>query len=107
MIRFDVSGRTDAVPDGEARQFEVAGEFLCVVHYDGCIYALNNVCNHGRAFSSSGFCDVAEGVMECPLHGGLFDFRTGEPKGPPAEKNAETYEIRTSEGRLLVHWPNE
>jgi nitrite reductase/ring-hydroxylating ferredoxin subunit len=98
-------GAVDAVPEGEARQFEAGGEFLCVVRHEGCFYALNDMCNHGHAFLSDGFCDIADGVMECPLHGGLFDFRTGEPKGAPAERDAAVYEIKASDGRLFVQLP--
>jgi nitrite reductase/ring-hydroxylating ferredoxin subunit len=98
-------GAADEVPEGEARQFKLGEEKLCVIHQAGCYFALNDLCTHGHAFLSEGFCDVAEGVIECPLHGGLFDFRTGAPKGAPAEYDAPTYKVKVSDGRLLVEVP--
>jgi nitrite reductase/ring-hydroxylating ferredoxin subunit len=102
MSEWHDIGAVDAVPDGEARAFEVAGERLCVVRHGECFFALADLCTHGHAFLSEGYCDVDEGVIECPLHGGLFDLRTGEPKGAPAEKDAPVYQVKVSDGHLFV-----
>lgn len=102
MTEWHDIGAADAVPEGEARGFEAAGGRVCVVRHQGCFFALADLCNHGHALLSEGYCDIGEGVLECPLHGGLFDFRTGEPKGPPAEKDAQVFDVKVSDGRLLV-----
>ncbi len=95
-------GPADAVPDGQSRAFTAAGRKLCVIADRGCFYAVADLCTHGHAFLSEGYCDVADGVVECPLHGGLFDFRTGAAVGAPAEKAVASYPVKVEDGRLLI-----
>jgi len=63
---------------------------------------LDDLCNHGQAFLSEGFCDTEDCVIECPLHGGLFDYRDGSPQGDPVEKPQRNYPVRLEGGRLVV-----
>ena len=42
------------------------------------IFALHDLCTHGHARLSEGF--VENGCVECPLHQGLVDIRTGAPR---------------------------
>jgi nitrite reductase/ring-hydroxylating ferredoxin subunit len=44
MSEWHDIGAIDAVPDGEVRAFEAAGERHCVVHHEGCFYALSDLC---------------------------------------------------------------
>ena len=40
--------------------------------------------------------------MECPLHDGLFDIRTGKAQGGPVGKDLRTDPVRVEGTRLLV-----
>ncbi len=93
--------RIDAVAEGAALGVTVAGRRICIVRHEGTFFALNDTCTHGQAFLSEGFCDAVECVLECPLHGGLVDFRTGRAAGAPIEKDAPVYATRI-EGDLLL-----
>ena len=101
---FDHAAATE-IPDGEARAYEVGDLKICVIAHEGCHYAVADLCTHGHAFLSEGYCDAAEGVIECPLHGGLFDFRTGKATGAPAEKDVATFPIAVVDGRLMLNAP--
>lgn len=90
------------VPSGEARGFEIAGRRLCVIRDAAQWYALDDLCNHGQAYLSEGFCDTDDCFIECPLHGGLFDYRDGSPQGDPVEKPMRTYPIRVEDGKVMV-----
>src|SRR5260370_15521422 len=94
-------GDAASVPEGEARSFIVGANRICLIRHHGDFYALADLCTHGHAFLSEGYCDGAEGVVECPLHGGLFDFRTGAAAGAPAERAAATYAVKLIGGGLL------
>jgi len=90
------------LPDGEARAFEINGSRICLVHDGGSFFCIDDLCTHGRAFLSDGYCDTEDCVLECPLHGGLFDYRTGEACGDPAEKAVRSYPVRIESGQVLV-----
>jgi nitrite reductase/ring-hydroxylating ferredoxin subunit len=44
-------------------------------------------------------------VIECPLHAGQFDVRTGKALCAPVEKDVETFEVRLSGADLEVRLP--
>ncbi|WP_118134623.1 non-heme iron oxygenase ferredoxin subunit [Oceanicella sp. SM1341] len=93
---------TGDVPEGEARSFTAAGKRLCVINDGAQFYVLDDLCTHGQAWLSEGYCDTEDCVIECPLHGGLFDYRDGKPAGDPAEKDAPTYAVRVEGDAVLV-----
>lgn len=91
-----------ALPEGEPVAIEVDGHRLCAI-FDGAGYfALADLCNHGRAYLSEGYCDTDDCVVECPLHGGLFDYRTGAPAGDPVDKPNRSYPLKVEDGKVMV-----
>lgn len=91
-----------ALPEGEPIAITVNGQRLCAI-FDGSTYfALDDLCNHGQAFLSEGYCDTDDCIVECPLHGGLFDYRTGDAAGDPVEKPNRTYPVRIEDGKVMV-----
>ena len=56
-------------------------EFAVFDAEDGIFVSLSR-CTHGAANLCDGYFDGA--YIECPLHQGLFDVRTGEAKAAPA-----------------------
>ena len=83
------------VPAGEARRFPVDGREVAIVNLGetGGVRALDAVCSHERSFLDEGDVDVAEGTIECPKHGSLFDVATGAPLGLPAIKPVSTFPV--------------
>ena len=41
-------------------------------------------------------------IIECPLHGGRFDIRTGEALSAPVSIDLKTYPVKVVGGRVLV-----
>lgn len=90
------------VPAGAPKGFEVAGRRLCLIFDGEAYYVLDDICSHGHAFLSEGYCDTEDCVVECPLHGGLFDYRDGSPQGDPVEKPQRCHPVQVVEGRVQV-----
>ena len=40
--------------------------------------------------------------VECPLHGSLFDFRTGKPDGDPATESVNTYKVEIKNEDVFI-----
>jgi naphthalene 1,2-dioxygenase system ferredoxin subunit len=76
------------------------GVALALYFVDGTVYATAELCTHGAARLSDGYLD--DGIIECPLHQGLFDVRTGEAVGPPCTEAVRTYKVRIEDGQVLV-----
>ena len=69
------------VPPGHVRRCEFRGVAVAVYNVDGAIYATQDDCTHGRASLSDGYLIGDE--IECPLHQGMFNVRTGEATAAP------------------------
>ena len=77
---------------GELMYVEVDDEPVCLINLDGELYALNDTCTHEDASLSDGTIEGEE--LECPMHGGVFDIRTGEPRAFPVAVAVEKYVVR-------------
>ncbi len=78
----------------------VGGTDIAIYLLDGTYYATSNICTHAFAYLSDGW--VEDGKVECPLHQGLFDIRTGRATCAPLTKDIATYPVRTEGEDLLV-----
>jgi len=78
----------------------VRGVPLVVYEVSGVWFVTSDVCTHGQARLSDGYLEGF--LIECPLHQGLFDVRTGEAKGPPCTEPVSTFAVRREGEDLLV-----
>ena len=44
-------------------------------------------------------------VIECPLHQGRFDIRSGKVVSPPPRASLKTYPVKTEDGQVYVNLP--
>lgn len=91
------------VPDGEMKAFNAPdGVQVLVANVKGELFCLENMCSHEDASLHFGWVlpDICQ--LECPLHEGRFDLRTGKATQTPAEYPLKTYEIRTEGDDIYV-----
>ena len=86
-----VAGR-GALAEGEVIGVIVAGREIALYDLDGDLFATDNVCTHAYAKLSDGWLD--RGEIECPLHAGRFNVKTGAATAPPCIDAIKTYPIR-------------
>jgi nitrite reductase/ring-hydroxylating ferredoxin subunit len=77
---------------GEMTYVEVDDEPVCLINLDGEFHAISDTCTHEEASLSDGEIDGDE--IECPLHGGAFNIRTGEPVAFPVVVPIERFRVR-------------
>lgn len=68
---------------------------------DGNYYATDGLCTHGQAILGDGIVDEFE--IECPLHFGAFDYRTGDPTVAPVSVKLKTYPVTVQGGAVYIH----
>ena len=89
----------DVAPE-TAIPVEVDGEDVAIVHSAGRVYAIADECSHASIPLSEG--DVADGEIECYLHGSRFDLATGKPLGLPATEPVAVYRCMISGNDVYV-----
>ncbi|MCU0494565.1 MAG: non-heme iron oxygenase ferredoxin subunit [Chloroflexaceae bacterium] len=103
MPAFQIGSVAD-VPEGTGKTFTVDGHAIAVFRADGDFYALDDMCSHAEASLGAGEVDSDELCVECPLHGSLFDLRTGRPRTLPAFEPVNTYKVWAEGDTLYVEY---
>ncbi|MBW5812473.1 non-heme iron oxygenase ferredoxin subunit [Yersinia kristensenii] len=80
---------------------QVNNKRIGVYILDGEYFAMEDVCPHANALLTQGFMDGE--TVECPLHGALFDIRTGQCLREPGERDLNTYPVRISGDQIEVN----
>jgi 3-phenylpropionate/trans-cinnamate dioxygenase ferredoxin component len=88
------------VPEGTAVRIETDREPVCVVHTEGEVFAIRDVCSHAEVPLSEG--ELEGTTVECWLHGSRFDLRTGKPTGLPATEPVPVYATTVENGTVLA-----
>lgn len=90
----------DALEKGDVTPVTLGTRELAVYDLaDGVTVSLAR-CTHGAANLCDGYFDGRR--IECPLHQGLFDARTGEAIAAPARVKLRMVEARVSAGMVQV-----
>ncbi len=86
---------------GDMTPVEAAGHSLALYHLsDGTWHASDNTCSHAYALLTDGWLEGH--IIECPLHGGRFDLRSGAGQGAPIEADLTIYPVRLDGDDVLV-----
>ncbi|MGE0058700.1 MAG: non-heme iron oxygenase ferredoxin subunit [Dehalococcoidia bacterium] len=91
------------VPDGEMKAVNAPdGVQVAIANIKGELFCFENMCTHEDASLNFGWVlsDICQ--IECPLHEGRFDPRTGAATQAPAEYALKTYNIRVEGDDILV-----
>ena len=88
------------VPENTVQRFELGSTVLAVYNVGGMFYATDNECTHGAASLADG---ILEGdVIECTLHFGAFNVKTGEAVQAPCFTALRTYKVVVQDGQVMV-----
>ena len=88
------------IPENDVIGVMVDGTDVALYHVEGQIYATRNLCTHGHARLCEGF--LLDHEIECPLHQGRFDVRTGAVTCEPAAEPVRSYPVKIDNGRVFI-----
>lgn len=88
------------VPEDDVIGILIGDRDIALYNAGGEIFATDNICTHGHARLCEGFLEGHE--IECPLHQGRFDIRTGAPTCAPVTEAIRSYPIRIEGGRVFL-----
>jgi nitrite reductase/ring-hydroxylating ferredoxin subunit len=96
--------RVAAVGDvaaGEMIALEVGGRNVALYHLeDDAWHATDNICTHAYALLTDGWLEDNE--VECPLHAGRFDVRTGAATCSPASEKLAVFPVKIEGDDVLL-----
>lgn len=93
--------RRDQLDEDETLAVDLDGREVCLYNLGGEILATDNRCTHGDAGLADGL--ILDGcLIECPLHEGTFDIRTGAPVGLPCTEPLRCHEVRVDADAIFL-----
>ena len=93
--------RVEEVPEDGTLRVTFKGEPVCLYNIGGTIYATHDTCSHAEASLADGFI-VEQYQIECPLHAGTFDIRTGKAVREPCTVDIKTYRVKAVESAVYL-----
>ncbi|MGQ0280361.1 non-heme iron oxygenase ferredoxin subunit [Sphingopyxis sp. Q841] len=90
----------EKVVDGRPYSATIGNLKIGVFEVDGDYYAIGNVCTHAFALLTNGFQEGC--LVECPLHAGFFDIKTGRAQGGIVDKDVDTFSVKKEDGWLYI-----
>jgi naphthalene 1,2-dioxygenase system ferredoxin subunit len=104
-MKLDTSNWIEVVSDESVREGEVLGvklsdRHIALYRLDGLVFATDGICTHQRVLLCDGFLE--DGQIECPLHQGRFDVRTGKALCAPLSVDLKTYPVRVIDQTIFV-----
>ncbi|MCX6733650.1 MAG: non-heme iron oxygenase ferredoxin subunit [Candidatus Peregrinibacteria bacterium] len=88
---------------GEKTKFEINGIKLMIANINDAAYAVQRYCSHAESDLTEGNLEGC--VIECALHGAMFDVRDGKVLSLPATQPLKTYPTKIENGMILVDIP--
>ncbi|WP_454875337.1 non-heme iron oxygenase ferredoxin subunit [Paraburkholderia xenovorans] len=93
-------GNLTDIADHDVSRFNVNGLEVAIYRVGDEVFATSNICTHGKALMSDGYFENFE--IECPLHQGRFDVRSGAALCKPLTEGLATYRVENVDGRVYL-----
>jgi nitrite reductase/ring-hydroxylating ferredoxin subunit len=94
--------KTDEIPAGEGKRFEVNGQLIAIWNVNGTFYATSDLCPHMDGPMSEGSMEGRLAV--CPIHSFMYDVATGRGVEPEEAKEEPLpcYGLRVDCGEVYI-----
>jgi nitrite reductase/ring-hydroxylating ferredoxin subunit len=96
----------DSLADGTMTVVTVGETEVVVARVGDEVFALDNLCSHAEGWLDMGTLHPETGEIECPMHGGRFDLRTGEATMLPCTQPVASYPVTVVDGVVHVGRPD-
>ena len=81
-------------------RFDNNNKTYCVYRLEDGFYATDGICTHEAVHLEEGL--VMDGEIECPMHQGIFNIKSGKAISPPACNDLQTYPVKVEDGKIYI-----
>ena len=104
-IEFHAVAKTSDLDEDEAMQVMIGRKEVAIYNLGGEYYATDDICTHAYASLADGYIEGE--LIECPLHAGTFEIKTGKAIGPPCTVDLNAYEVKIDGDQIMVGMPKD
>ncbi len=88
---------------GHSISVNVEGRKILICNTDEGFFAVEDMCTHALIPLCGGL--IQGTLISCPLHGAVFDLKTGEVMAPPAFEDLKTFNLKIEGTSISVQNP--
>ena len=81
-------------------RFDHADKTYCVYNIKDGFFATDGICTHEEVHLEDGL--VTDDEIECPMHQGIFNIKSGEALSPPACEDLKTYPVKVDNDKIFI-----
>ena len=93
-------GDTNSIDMEDLIRFDHKDKTYCIYHIEDGFFATDGICTHEAVHLQEGI--VMDDEIECPMHQGIFNIKTGKAISPPACEDLKTYPTKVKEGKVYI-----
>ena len=93
-------GTTDNMEVEDILRFDHGDKTFCIYMLDDGFYTTDGICTHETVHLEDGI--VMDNEVECPMHQGVFDIKTGKAVSPPACDDLKTYPVKIEDNNIYI-----
>ena len=102
LSEFHKVGKVGDVADGDMTAVWAGPLEVLLARVGDEYFAIDNACSNADAMLSMGYLYPERCEVECPLHEGIFDLRTGGVIQEPADEPVEAFDVKIEGDDILV-----
>lgn len=91
---------TIGIEEEDIIRFDHKEKTFCIYLLKDGFYATDGICTHESVHLEEGL--VMDGEIECPMHQGIFDIKSGKAISPPACDDLKTYRVKVEENKVYI-----
>jgi 3-phenylpropionate/trans-cinnamate dioxygenase ferredoxin subunit len=97
---FLVSEENSNIEVDDIIRFDNNDKTYCIYRLEDGYYATDGICTHESVHLEEGL--VMDNEIECPMHQGIFNIKTGKAISPPACEDLKTYPVKVEDGKIFI-----
>lgn len=91
----------DDIDEEDLLRFDHEGKTYCIYNTPEGFFATDGFCTHEDEHLENGI--VIDCVIECPLHQGRFDIRSGAALSAPVCVDLKTWPVKVEAGSIYIN----
>ena len=93
-------GKVEQIEIDDLIRFDYQNKSYCIYHIEDGYFATDGICTHEAVHLEDGL--VMDGEIECPMHQGIFDIKTGKAKSAPVCIDLNTYPTKIEDDNIYI-----
>ena len=91
---------TSEIDFEDLKRFDHEDKTYCIYHIKDGFFATDGMCTHEDVHLEDGL--VIDNEIECPMHQGIFNIKTGKVIQDPPCDDLKTYNIKTENNKIYI-----